>query len=389
MDKTNVVHFKVDKSFAELITNIAREKTFMGDFDIKGGLKALTDSFSGMDAETAFRVLVGDKILFIDEATQGADVVDSDQIHTGFYSLDNMFVKTSNLSHRCKNITHYLNYEVTKIKRGSRAPYFDVSSLRSLFEDDDSEEVLEIINEEFAEYRDVLKVARIVLKEVTTEFAMLKYLQSLSEKYGVELTPIFNNVNFDLPQGVLDLHSELLGHRKFVQIEDDEEEEDKFKALHDHLDAALKISEASEKGIEPVDPKEKKWDAGYISPDGLYYALDGEISNMLHLSIADMLVEAKIIPEDFDGEVSSDVYLEKKGWVKQHGDHILYAGYDNHKTGGTDIPISKAQLTTITTIIRFWYNGIIWPGFNPANRCSVLSWARSEPLQFRLKWFAW
>ena len=30
-----------------------------------------------------------------------------------------------------------------------------------------------------------------------------------------------------------------------------------------------------------------------------------------------------------------------------------------------------------------------WPGFNPANRCSVLSWARSEPLQFKLKWFAW
>ena len=42
----------------------------------------------------------------------------------------------------------------------------------------------------------------------------------------------------------------------------------------------------------------------------------------------------------------------------------------------------------IVKIIRLHHNGIIWPGFDPANRCSVLSWAASDTLQFKLKWFA-
>ena len=58
------------------------------------------------------------------------------------------------------------------------------------------------------------------------------------------------------------------------------------------------------------------------------------------------------------------------------------------KLGMKDVPISKEQIDTIKIIIRHWYNGIIWPGFDPSNRCSVLRWAQSDPLQFKLKWFA-
>lgn len=175
---------------------------------------------------------------------------------------------------------------------------------------------------------------------------------------------------------------------EIIEILDDVVEEQDKEILEDHCGEDEEDEDEEYSLIKPVDHTEKRWDAGYISPEGLYYALDGDIANMLHNNIADALVYARIIPEDFEDEVTADSYLERKGWVKQHGDHILFSGYDNSKLGKKDVPITKAQLKVIKEIMHKFYGGSVWPGYDPRNRCSVLSWVRSDPLQFRLKWFA-
>lgn len=95
--------------------------------------------------------------------------------------------------------------------------------------------------------------------------------------------------------------------------------------LLDYRQTELEIKKISSEGIKPVNILDN-YDAGWLSPTGEYYALNGDISNMLHISIADLLVEEGIIPKQEDNNPSS--WLEFNGWVKIHHSNINYAAWD-------------------------------------------------------------
>jgi len=76
------------------------------------------------------------------------------------------------------------------------------------------------------------------------------------------------------------------------------------------------------KTIEPVKDilKENK-DAGWLAPNGDFYGLNGDIANLLHDRISDLLIENGIINPE--GYISKDAYLESKGWIRVSKRRVL------------------------------------------------------------------
>lgn len=70
-----------------------------------------------------------------------------------------------------------------------------------------------------------------------------------------------------------------------------------------------------------------KYDAGWLAPDGTFFGLNGSISNLLHVKLANAIVDYYKYKVT-DKHDSYDYLLCKKGFCKIHHDWILFEGYD-------------------------------------------------------------
>lgn len=95
--------------------------------------------------------------------------------------------------------------------------------------------------------------------------------------------------------------------------------------------------EENQTELEPVEITEG-YDAGWLSPDGDFYGLNGSTENLLHLNISERLLASKKIP--VKEMRNPDRWLEENGWVKVHHDWILFSGSFYGKTL-TDVQIEK------------------------------------------------
>lgn len=107
--------------------------------------------------------------------------------------------------------------------------------------------------------------------------------------------------------------------------------------LSEWMENEKKIEEYHQTELKPVEITEG-YDAGWLSPDGEFYGLNGSVGNMLHLNIAERLLASKKIP--VKEMRNPDRWLEENGRVKVHHDWILFFGsfYGNTLT---DIQIEK------------------------------------------------
>lgn len=107
--------------------------------------------------------------------------------------------------------------------------------------------------------------------------------------------------------------------------------------LSEWMENEAKIEEYHKTELKPVEITEG-YDAGWLSPDGEFYGLNGSVSNMLHLNIAERLLASKKVP--VKEARNPDRWLEENGWVKVHHDWILFSGSFYGKTL-TDVQIEK------------------------------------------------
>lgn len=91
----------------------------------------------------------------------------------------------------------------------------------------------------------------------------------------------------------------------------------------------MRIEEYHKTELKPVEITEG-YDAGWLSPDGEFYGLNGDAGNLLHLNIAERLLASKKIP--VKEMRNPDRWLEENGWVKVHHDWILFSGSFYGKT---------------------------------------------------------
>ena len=99
--------------------------------------------------------------------------------------------------------------------------------------------------------------------------------------------------------------------------------------LSEFMENEKKIEEYHQTELEPVEITDG-YDAGWLSPDGDFYGLNGSVGNLLHLNIAERLLASKKIP--VKEMRNPDRWLEENGWVKVHHDWILFSGSFYGKT---------------------------------------------------------
>lgn len=99
--------------------------------------------------------------------------------------------------------------------------------------------------------------------------------------------------------------------------------------LSEFMENEMRIEEYHKTELKPVEITEG-YDAGWLSPDGEFYGLNGGVENLLHLNIAERLLASKKIP--VKEMRNPDRWLEENGWVKVHHDWILFSGSFYGKT---------------------------------------------------------
>lgn len=95
------------------------------------------------------------------------------------------------------------------------------------------------------------------------------------------------------------------------------------------LSEFMEEREENQTELEPVEITEG-YDAGWLSPDGDFYGLNGSTENLLHLNIAERLLASKKIP--VKEMRTPGWWLEENGWVKIYHDWILFSGSFYGKT---------------------------------------------------------
>jgi hypothetical protein len=140
--------------------------------------------------------------------------------------------------------------------------------------------------------------------------------------------------------------------------------------LSEFMENEKKIEEYHQTELEPVEITEG-YDAGWLSPDGDFYGLNGSVGNLLHLDIAERLLASKKIP--VKEMRNPDRWLEENGWVKVHHDWILFSGSFYGKT------LTEAQIEKLYRYSQVCHRGVLRLGIAQTQITAVRLRA-TEPL---------
>lgn len=128
--------------------------------------------------------------------------------------------------------------------------------------------------------------------------------------------------------------------------------------------------EENQTELEPVEITEG-YDAGWLSPDGDFYGLNGSTENLLHLNIAERLLASKKIP--VKEMRNPDRWLEENGWVKVHHDWILFSGSFYGKT------LTEAQIEKLYRYVQVCHRGVLRLG-TAQTQITAVRFRATEPL---------
>lgn len=140
--------------------------------------------------------------------------------------------------------------------------------------------------------------------------------------------------------------------------------------LSEYMENEMKIEEYHKTELKPVEITEG-YDAGWLSPDGEFYGLNGSTGNLLHLNIAERLLASKKIP--VKEMRNPDRWLEENGWVKVHHDWILFSGSFYGKT------LTDAQIEKLYQYGQVCHRGVLRLGTSQTQITAVRLRA-TEPL---------
>ena len=366
---SQTVHFTVGEDAGKLVMNIAQEHLLYTN-DVDKAIKTITDSLMGIPMDLALKILVGDYLILVDVEEQNFLVAErDDSIHTIFPKI-NVFdwcrSKSIDISKNADDLIDTIKQTAWNL-RGTRLHVsFDYKEIFEFIEGDN-----DIILDEIKDNENVIHLISLV--KVVKEFIdkSLKvskvidwFIKTYPDKFSSLEMPINDiyKVNYRIAELSEKFNSMLLTNwNTIIGITVDVDDID--DTLTNYLEAVKEIDEVISNGIEPVDIMDN-YSAGWLSPDGVYYALNGEIANMLHIQIADALQKKGIIPTtDEDGKVNPDSWLEQHGWVKIHGNSIHFAGCLNKEIGLKNVDITNVQIDIIYKYIQLKHNSIMKLGW--------------------------
>lgn len=376
MGKTNTLHFTIGEDFGLRIMEIAQEHLIY-NLDHKKAVKALTDSFVGMPEDLALKILKGSHVIVVDEADQSVIVTERDEIiHERYPKIDirSWYRKEhKKIGDDLRSAYEYLGMSTRGIFRYGFEMIFDKDDIIR-FTRGDNEGILETLRDD-SRIRDISDVSRVVLAVILKADKLYTVLEWMDRVYPEELEFDYSDPMGSVSKGrhdVLNLlmtrYQNFCNNNSEAILEEIEEEDDKVRS---YVNNAIEITKVlSKPTFEPMNILDN-YSAGWLSPTGEYYGLNGDIGNMLHTNIADKLQEQGIIPEDVE---TVDSWLERNGWVKIHGNWILYGGWENEKLDRPVVPMTEIQKTEIVRYGKLCHKGMLKFGF----KMEFISAARFE-----------
>lgn len=370
--KTRTVHFTLGENAGRLLVDIAREH-LLYSYNPQKALETITGSLTGCPKDIALDIIIGKLILLVDKDRITFNCVPfNPEIHNIIFNrldaegwAERKLLDMKRVSNEWRKALKELGKSIVKnngrfeftVKYDALLQYFYDGTAGNLIEVDEDDTISLMCG--------CVKGIKNFVEEC---FKILNVIDWIYKSYPGEIPDGFTT----LPSEVKNLSTELFeiitGGSDIERLIRRNNIADKM--LTSYINDEQNIRNAISEGIKPVDIL-KGWSAGWLSPDGEYYALNGSIANMLHNQIADALVEAKIIPiSEIKDEKLKDIrqnpdeWLEAHGWVKIHGDWILYDGWNRESLPGhTAIPMTEKQKEIIYKYGQVCCNGILKLGF--------------------------
>ena len=342
---TETVHFRIGENFGALLASIAQEHLTERNNPIQA-LKTITESLAGCPTDLAVQILKGDVVLVVDEDKQNVLPTERiPEVHDGIFpKIDPVYF----LESRTENIKKFggyiidglrnLQYQIRK-NNGYVTVDFKYEDIFK-FVAGDNEALLDELrdNREIDGIASIIETTKRFIEEtMKTQSTMDWIIQTFDEFNRDSKNYEYKNYEhyMQLRADVSDTLSDIIFHlNKTLKLDFSfNEPED---TVQKYIDAAREIDEVLSEDIKPVDILDN-YSAGWLAPNGDYYALNGEIANMLHQQIADALLLAEIIMEEEDTVGNPDAWLERTGWVKIHGNQINFAGCLNTRLGRKNV----------------------------------------------------
>lgn len=383
------VHFRVGADFGITLMQIANEHLLYGN-DLDKALRVFTDSLGGeVPQELVKQLLSGEQIILVDEENQMFNVVKRkkyphlDNIYPAQIDF-NAFVidKQKELDDHCNDLEHSLDFILDKFRyRTTYSLDISVESLMKYIYGKEDEFIADLMDG--FEYDDNIQQMKSLIR-ITRDFiekslGLSQMIKRLNGMYDIR-------IKFDT-QNLLNLTQKI---QDIAKVEFYTFKEGNDEILTSYLDATKEIDEVLKAGIKPVDIMDN-YTAGWLSPDGDYYALNGLIGNMLHLQIANALQVKGLIPEKdkYGTDQNPDAWLEEQGWVKIHENNINFGGCLNDKLGKINVNMTKKQIELIRDYITDNHACIIKAGWK-LEKTSIdmfTAMALRDPLTLNKKYF--
>ena len=376
MEKDNYLHFSVGENFPKLIANIAQEK-LLYKLDIEGALGVFSKCLQIEDRDIVLSLLSGknyglsidtdnQEVIYV-ERTDSLDypILDSDYyinfwIESGLADLSeiNSLLAKPNYIEYSKDktlslditlsMTHFMAIVMGHLDKTKDHLYESLINTYSGYEDEYFNRMIDLS-------RSILLCKDWILG-MTKKLEVINFL--ISNNLGNIIPNNYSTDLLKLKLGIGNVYTSLTKVMELVEL-DKLSEEYKLE-LRPLLIRDSDISEQLSHCILPVDI-EDGYDAGWLSPDGKFFGMNGEISEMLHLQIADLLYEDGIIPSDYEDR--KERWFEDSGWVKIHHAWVLWQSDNIYNGGYVDRDLTPEQIDSIVRYGSKIYGGILAFGY--------------------------
>lgn len=335
--KTQTVHFTLGENLGDVLTRISREK-LLCEYDPSKAVSVITQALIGCPNDIALKIIKGDIVLYTAEDGETLNATEYDSSMT-----DKEILNYSDIANKWKSDIAFTADEMNKsivsfIKETYTSKYYNIGIdykkfVGSLYNDDDSFSFddLDDSNDIDIFIEDTKSLFNSIKEFIEQSNKRINVIRWMHEHYPDEVALSTEYVPLELSTLILNV-TDLSDSNINAIVK-------RMRIKNDYIEENIDVNEGN---IEPVNILDL-YDAGWLSPEGVFYGMDGSISDMLHLAIADKLYEQQIIPNDKKYESNPDYWLSRNGWVKIHNNHIMYDGYIYNEIYHTDYKLTDIQ----------------------------------------------
>lgn len=334
-NESGVMNFRIGANFGILLAELAQE-ALLYDMNPEKAINVYKHSLSGITNEQVYHLLNCNMVLTVDVENQLCDIVERNETHIDYPETINFIEYINNKVNRLiKNV-----YEIRPQFQSLMGTFAynrtkDINieiPIRNLisFINEGNDDYYELIDKyvdfevEFGQFKALIKIYKDSMYYGFKFIHLCKFLDKIYS-LGIYSYDVIDEKKLDIRCNLNSLYGyiskmqqDLIAYCTGVY-----EDELKNDELDLYINSLIKNDRILSTEIEPVNIYDK-YDAGWLSPEGDFYGLNGSIANMLHITIAEALQRKGIISDDVTNQ---SLWLDENGWVKIHHDNINFGTY--------------------------------------------------------------